>query len=314
MNLVSIIVPMFNEENNVEECVNNLKYQTNSNFDVVFIDDGSTDNTIKNLKKHLSTNINFKYKIIKQSNSGAAEARRKGVDNSSTEYVMFFDCDDKISTDAVYDIYRIYREHKNVDIIIPELHVENESGGFDKFKFYTDDVFLNNLDCVNFSLNGWRVHGIITIRKKIVVLSYEYYDKYNPKKNNFINNDEVVTRFNFSNSKVIIRSKAIYYYCNNILSTTKKINMNRYLMIKNANIINDHYSDNDLVRINAYNELIAVIWGTHVYMLKNKSALKNVSDWKIFLKHSTNRLKYGNKFMKLSAKKKMQFILLKFLY
>ena len=47
--LVTIIIPMFNEEKNIEKCVNVLNAQTNTDFEVCFIDDGSTDNTVKHL-------------------------------------------------------------------------------------------------------------------------------------------------------------------------------------------------------------------------------------------------------------------------
>ena len=62
MNLISIIVPMYNEQENVKQCVDVLKKQSNQNFDVIFIDDGSTDDSKKHVREWInSKEIEIKY-------------------------------------------------------------------------------------------------------------------------------------------------------------------------------------------------------------------------------------------------------------
>ncbi len=314
MNLVSIIIPMYNEELNIKNCIKVLKDQINQNFDVVFVDDGSNDNTVSKLNELLNSEVRFNYKVIEQLNKGAAGARKAGIDYSSTEFVMIFDCDDVISADLIDEIYRVHSEHKDVDLILPNLYIEDRKKDFNKFEFYTDAMQLNSTDCVNFSLDGWKVHGFMTIRKEIIISSYDDYNRFNIEDNNYINNDEVITRFNFSNSKTIVRSKAKYFYCYNSSSTTKKINKNRFLMIKNAVIIKDYYFSNDTIRINAYSELISVIWGTHIYMYKNKLQLINVYEWKKLIGDTVKELSYRDQLSKLTNKKRMQLTILKLLY
>ncbi|WGF03935.1 glycosyltransferase family 2 protein [Acinetobacter baumannii] len=88
-------------------CVDVLKKQTNQNFDVIFINDGSTDNTVKILKECLGLDTYFNYKIITQENQGAAAARENGIQQADTDFVMIFDCDDKISNNYIDEILNI---------------------------------------------------------------------------------------------------------------------------------------------------------------------------------------------------------------
>lgn len=313
MNLVSIIIPMFNEDLNVINCVKVLKKQTNQRFDVLFVDDGSKDKTLENLEEIIKLGVEFNYKIITRANGGASAARRTGINLALTEYIMVFDCDDKLSDNCIDEIYNVYHNNIDVDIIIPEMCVENKSGIWNDFVFYTSDRKLGPLDCVENSLNGWKVHGCITIKKSIIQKSYIDYDQYNTNNENYINNDEVITRFNFSNSKNIVRSKGIYYYCHNSLSTTKKLNSDRYLMIKNALIVNHHYSKNIKLKKKVDEELVAVIWSTKLYMYRNKPALKNILEWKKMIYHSTKEIKYFNCCHRLELKKIFQLTVLKLL-
>ena len=311
MNLVSIIVAMYNEESNVQGCIETLKAQINQKFDVIFIDDGSTDNTILNLKRLLSSGVEFNYRIIEQKNQGAAAARKEGIMHVSTEFIMILDCDDKLSTDLVEEIYEKNNEYISVDIIIPNMRVQNINGEWRDFIFYTKDLQLKPLDCINNSLNGWRIHGCFGVRKSIIHKSYEDYEIYNKNNENYLNNDEVITRLNFKNSKKIVRSHAEYYYCYNTLSTTKKINDKKYLMIKNALIMNDIFLDYEKLQARVREDLIAVLWGVSLYMNKHKKNLENIAEWKKLIRETTREIKYLSFFDHLSFKKKIQLAILK---
>ena len=311
MNLVSIIVAMYNEESNIQSCIQTLRAQINQRFDVIFIDDGSTDNTILNLKRLLSSGVEFNYRIIEQKNQGAAAARKEGIRHVSTEFIMILDCDDKLSTDLVEEIYEKNNEYTSVDIIIPNMRVQNINGEWRDFIFYTKDSQLKPLDCINNSLNGWRVHGCFGVRRSIIHKSYEDYEIYNKDNENYLNNDEVITRLNFKNSKKIVRSHAEYYYCYNTLSTTKKINDKKYLMIKNALIMNDIFLDYEKLQARVREDLIAVLWGVSLYMNRHKKNLENIAEWKNLIRETTREIKYLSFFDHLSFKKKIQLTILK---
>lgn len=311
MNLVSIIIPMFNEELNIENCIRVLKEQTNQGFDVCFIDDGSKDKTVDRLEEILDSGVQFSYKIIRQSNKGAAAARKIGINHSSTEYIMIFDCDDRLSHDIVDELYRVYNNYNDVDIIIPNAYIENMNCKWSNFVFYTLETQLKPIECVKNTLNGWKVHGWLTVKKAIIEKSYKDYERYNICNNNYMNNDEVITRFIFSNSKNIVRSNAIYYYCYNNLSTTKRINSERYLTIKNALIISEYYCNNNEIKVKADAELIAVTWSALLYMYRHKSSLENIEEWKKIVNHTIENINYFDIINELNLKKKVQLTILK---
>lgn len=315
MNLVSIIVPMYNEEKNIESCIDVLKNQTNQNFDVVFINDGSIDNTLEKLKNYLSLSIQFNYKIIEQKNQGAAAARKKGIDQTLTNFIMILDCDDKISNNLIEEIYITHTKYNNVDIIIPNMHIQKKSGSWNQLKFYTQDCFLNSKECIKNSLGGWKVHGCFAIKKEIFLKSYSIYKKYNIKNENFINNDEVITRLNFLYSKIIIKIDANYYYCYNSLSTTKKINEKKYLMINNSIILNKIFEKDNEVSIKTKSELLSILWSINLYMYKHRSKIKKIDNWTNELKKALSHFNYFDVIStRLALKKKVQLIILKILY
>lgn len=315
MNLVTIIIPMYNESMNVENCIKNLCEQSNQNFNVVFVDDGSIDETLQKLKMILNTKIKFNYKIISQENKGAASARKKGIESAKTKYVMMLDCDDRLSVNAIEEVYFKYKANINVDIIIPTMVIQREDGQWNELTIYTDALRLDPIECVKNSLDGWGIHGCFTIKKEIFLKSYKDYSRLNPQDENFINNDEVLTRLNFINSNIIMKSKSIYYYCFNPASTTKKISQNRYLMIKNALILNSFLVNNyNILRFPVLSELISVIWDINMYKYKFNAYIDDKSAWDLTIKEALKQISFSENFFKLKFKKKAQLFILKLIY
>ncbi len=88
--LVSVIIPVFNRESFIKRAVKSVLNQTYWNFELIVVDDGSTDNTIKELKMYVD-NI----KILYQPNKGVSSARNLGVKFSQGKYIAFLDSDDE---------------------------------------------------------------------------------------------------------------------------------------------------------------------------------------------------------------------------
>ena len=90
--LVSIIIPAYNVDKYLEECVRSLLYQTYTNYEVIIIDDGSTDNTY-DIGKRLTIE-SAKVKLFHQENQGVSIARNIGMQKANGEFVVFVDADD----------------------------------------------------------------------------------------------------------------------------------------------------------------------------------------------------------------------------
>ena len=97
--LVSIIVPAYNEEVNAVSSLHNLLKQTYPNFNIIFVDDGSKDETYKRVSEAFSGND--KMKIYTKPNGGKASALNFGIEHTHADYVVCIDADTKLYTNAV---------------------------------------------------------------------------------------------------------------------------------------------------------------------------------------------------------------------
>lgn len=106
---VSFIIPCYNVESFIEECIESITKQTYNNIEIIPVDDGSPDNT-GNILNKLAQKDN-RIKVVHQKNGGVSSARNAGIDLASGEYIVFVDGDDYISSD--YTEYMISMVLKN---------------------------------------------------------------------------------------------------------------------------------------------------------------------------------------------------------
>ena len=92
---ISVIVPVYNAEHTIIETLDSIRNQTFTDFEVIIINDGSTDNSLTLLKDYISSDQRFQ--LIIQNNAGVSVARNTGLDNVKGEWVCFIDSDDLIS-------------------------------------------------------------------------------------------------------------------------------------------------------------------------------------------------------------------------
>lgn len=118
MKLVSIIVPVYNRDKVIVGCYNSLVNQTYKNIEIIFVDDGSTDNSLEVISKFNDKRV----AVLSQKNSGPGEARRNGFNNSHGEYICFVDSDDTIDSDFIYKLVKSM-EDNNSNIAIGRLGV-----------------------------------------------------------------------------------------------------------------------------------------------------------------------------------------------
>jgi glycosyltransferase involved in cell wall biosynthesis len=95
--LISIIIPVFNTANYLDQCINSLLQQTYTNCEFIFINDGSTDNSLYILEKHKAKDSRIH--IVSQENKGVSIARNNGLKIAKGSYIGFVDSDDWIEKD-----------------------------------------------------------------------------------------------------------------------------------------------------------------------------------------------------------------------
>ena len=89
----SIIVPIYNVEKYIEKCLQSIKDQTFKNFEVIMVDDGSTDNSNKIMKLFEKDK---RFKSYSKKNGGLSDARNYGIQYTTGDYLLFIDSDDYI--------------------------------------------------------------------------------------------------------------------------------------------------------------------------------------------------------------------------
>ena len=278
--LITVIIPMFNEEKNILQCLETLQKQSVQSFSVIFIDDGSVDNTLVQLENNLQKmQPKFNYSILQQNNQGAAKAREVAIRASQTEYALILDCDDQISTNTIQNTIDSILNTK-ADISLPNLHIQQKNGVYHPIDFPNNQESFTGLEALKYTLGKWLLPGVMCAKKSIFIKSYDLYNKLNPHGLNYMNNDEVISRFNFYHAHNVVRNYSTYFYVNNQNSTTKKVNPNRYLMAKNVQILYSIFGKEfDDISINVQVEYINVLWGLIQYTRKNRKELPNYSEW-----------------------------------
>lgn len=114
MNRLSVIIPVYNGEKYLEKTLESMVTQTVENFEVIIVDDGSTDSTAEIAKKYCDEYNGFYY--LRQEHSGVYAARNRGIAEAKCEYFLFLDCGDILAEYSVEEIFKCSDE-TNADII-----------------------------------------------------------------------------------------------------------------------------------------------------------------------------------------------------
>lgn len=149
---VSVILPVFNEEKYIKNAIESVLSQTLTDFELIVVDDGSTDNTSDIVKGFDDERI----KVIVQSNKGPGAARNKALETATGEYVMFLDGDDFFLSDALKSAYHEITS-KKTDISIFQIikydgdkYSENSWFNLDNFPDEFENRIFSPHECRDF--------------------------------------------------------------------------------------------------------------------------------------------------------------------
>lgn len=139
MIFVSVIIPVFNGERYIQNFFSNLKNQTFKKFEIIVINDGSTDNSLNILKNIKFQNLKI---ITYQKNKGVSFARNLGIKNANAKYLYFVDIDDSIKNNSLELLYKEAKK-KNYDYICSDFkRIENKiNQRTNKYNYSSDKIF-----------------------------------------------------------------------------------------------------------------------------------------------------------------------------
>ena len=127
--LISVIVPVYNAEDFLEECIRSIMAQTHSNLEIILVNDGAADNS--GVICDALAESDSRVKVIHKVNGGASSARNAGLDNVRGEFVAFVDSDDKIIDVDMYE--RLHRRIIEADADICVCGYKQFYDGYERF-------------------------------------------------------------------------------------------------------------------------------------------------------------------------------------
>ena len=171
--MISVIVPVYNVETYLEECLDSIQNQTYTDLEVILVNDGSTDGSQAICERYCQTDKRFR--LMNQTNQGQSVARNNGVTASTGEFIAFVDSDDMILANYLETLMHYMRE--DVDIVESQFTVSNEEFLAKSFKEPTILFEGNSQEAVKiFPKHVLNVNAVIKLYRRPIVEAVPYID------------------------------------------------------------------------------------------------------------------------------------------
>ena len=152
---ITVIVPVYNVENYLRQCLDSIMGQTYQNFECLLINDGSPDHSADICREYVSKDSRFRY--FEKENGGVSSARNLGIEYSKGEYITFIDSDDWVDSDYLEILYNALID-ENADISVStykRFHMADNCWYFHSFqrgyekKIFTGSELIDNLQLLS---------------------------------------------------------------------------------------------------------------------------------------------------------------------
>lgn len=217
---ISVIIPVYNGENYIKTCIESVINQTFKDFELIVINDGSTDKTesVINLIK------DKRLKVISTNNLGVSSARNLGMEKANGDFILLLDSDDYIKENTLELLYGLAIKN-GVDIIRYNGYIGNQNDTFNKLEFYVKDKTIIDssitsekskiIDILNDPKKALRCYSPLLFFKNSNIIKFNTELKYLEDKVFYMENM-------LNNKKILFVDMPLYYYRFNINSKTKK--------------------------------------------------------------------------------------------
>ena len=166
--LISVIVPIYNTEKYLVECVESLRKQTYSNIEIILVNDGSTDASIEICDGFAEKDS--RVRVFHKKNEGVAVARNFGIQQSNGQYVVIVDSDD-IAVDRMIEVLYTQIKENDADIAVGNYYIYDESDGNFYYYIIDDDYcveVLSSQELIDRQAGSWKWNSsafIVTVAK-----------------------------------------------------------------------------------------------------------------------------------------------------
>lgn len=302
----SIIVPVYNVEKFLRESLDSIVAQTLKDFEVICVNDGSTDNSLEILNEYAKSD--FRFKIISQENQGQGVARNSAIDNAQGEYLLFVDPDDFIESNTLEYLCNKFQE-ADVDIIQFDYATCKENGEYSITKIYQKKL---NKD-FKFSIKNGQIFNWNEIEKKnLQSMSLYVWDKayktafikqhnikFAPNKNG---EDHIFSiSANLLASKILYINKVFYHYRTRLGSAVNKASDDNFCIFDNITLLKNFLTTNNLFNEYraSFEEYVSTVLSWHFANISTESVEKylnkcknilNPEDYELFIEKTKGKL------------------------
>ena len=234
--MISVIVPVYNVEEYLEECLESIRQQTFTDIEVILVNDGSTDSSKEICERFCQADNRFK--LINQENQGQSVARNRGVKESVGQFIMFVDSDDVINT----NVLEVLLPYMKTDVDIVECRMTRKK----------EEFFLNKTSTIVFEGNSKEaILNCIAFKEVKYCAFKKLYRREIVQKIPFLEGyiyEDVFTGINYLKHirKIVVIDYIGYYYRVHANSTmTKSFNEKDLDIFKVGNKLIDSFKDDE---------------------------------------------------------------------
>lgn len=207
---ISIIIPVYNVEQYLRQCIDSVLAQTYADFEVLLINDGSTDKSGAICDEYATKDSRIK--VFHKENGGVSSARNLGLDNANGQWIAFVDADDTIDNEYLHNLIEDFDEY-DLDVIYPQIQFMDASGNigevFDSWGERTqiEDGFTHKRRGFIFALYNKNIIGNTRFNSAIVIGEDALFN---------------IMIHSFAR-RITANPNAIYYYRKHSVSVTQNI-------------------------------------------------------------------------------------------
>lgn len=207
---ISIIAPVYNVEKYIRNFLISVNNQTFRDFELILINDGSTDNSVKVAMEYLK-NANFDYTVINKENGGQSSARNVGILNSKGDWLVFSDSDDVLQSNYLELMYSKIEVYNETDVVICDINRVSDKNIFEESKRSGKfDCKIGKEFFKDFIMHKIEIGPVsLLIRKRILIEKNIFYNEDSRYSEEFI----FITDLLYSSNKVIHLKEKLYNYC-----------------------------------------------------------------------------------------------------
>lgn len=249
----SVIIPVYNVEKYLKDCLDSIVNQTFTDFEVICINDESTDGSLEILNQYADKDERFV--VITQKNQGQGVARNDAIKIAKGDYIVFLDPDDWFELNALQELYDVF-ETKKTDIIEFNYRVYYEYSGKSKKQSLADQVKkdfkveLKNLDMYNWQEIGGGYLSLSCLDMHVWRRAYsaEFIHRAKPicTPSKYGEDHLFVIQAMFSAEKVVYLDRYLYNYrCRNASAVNKRSN-DAFAVFENTRLLKDYLISNNL--------------------------------------------------------------------